>query len=74
MQLTLMIACFGTNCKTIQVHQLTASQGGAASCSCSIAHAHMHAYKYEEMRRAHNSVILDVRSSEWDDTCCVTYA
>ena len=32
------------------------------------------AHKYEEMRKAHNSVKLDVRLSEWDDTCCVTYA
>ena len=56
----------GTNRKTIQVHQCTASQGGAASCSCSIAHVH----RYEEMRKAHNS---DVCSLEWDDTCCVTY-
>ena len=32
------------------------------------------AHKYMEMRKAHNSVKLDVRSSEWDDTCCVTYA
>ena len=30
------------------------------------------AHKYGEMRK--NSVKRDVRSSEWDDTCCVTYA
>ena len=37
-------------------------------------HMHTHTYKYEEMRKAHNSVKVDVNSSEWDDTCCVTYA
>ena len=32
------------------------------------------AHKHEEMRKTHNSVKRDVPSSEWDDTCCVTYA
>ena len=33
MQLTVTIACLGTNRKTIQVPQCAASQGGAASAS-----------------------------------------
>ena len=55
---------------------INTSQHEAASWSCSIAHigAHTHAYKYEETRKAHNFVQLDMRSSEWGNTCCVTYA
>ena len=30
-------------------------------------------HKYEEVWKAHNSVKHDVCSSEWDNTCCVTY-
>ena len=59
-----MIACLGTNHKTIQVHQRTASQGGVASASKHAVLKIVARYKYEEMRKAHSSVKLDMHLSE----------
>ena len=51
-----------TNRKTIQVHH-TATQYAAQHS--------MHQSMW--FSKVHNSVKLDVRLSEWDDTCYVTY-
>ena len=59
MQLTL--SHLGTNRETIQVNMLHASK---------LTGVHQSAW----FSKVHNSVKLDVRSLEWDDTRCVTYA
>ena len=57
---TVTIAHLGTNSKNIQVN-IQSLRG------CIKAHG--------SQKCIHcNSVKLDMRSSEWDDTCCVTYA
>ena len=59
MQLTL--SHLGTNRETIQVNMLHASKlTGVHQSAC--------------FSKVHNSVKLDVRSLEWDDTRCATYA
>ena len=56
-----MIAHLGTNSETIQVNML---------CASKLTRVHQSVW----FSKVHNSVKLDVRSSEWDDTHCVTYA
>jgi len=57
---TVTIAHLGNNCETIQVNMLRASKG---------TRVHQSAW----FSNVYNSVKLDVYSSEWDDTRCVTY-